>query len=212
MTVLNQNQFNRITKRFAGTGDYQIKLSHPYLIDNQIIATNGHIAVLFNQHILDFKYEPQKMDTKILGTMDSIITNTFGRFNADTSLKLSKMTIQTLIKFLKDNKKTHKEYGYPFFKVEISYIDKSLDFKIEFLDTDGELTQITHTIHYTDIRPTPYYDKRFTVMVSLDCLVNALMTLRETDNESTLNFTTDPLRPIMFENSMLQVLLLPVKA
>lgn len=204
---LNEKQFNRIAKRFLANGSIRKEMSTPYLLkDNRIMATDAHTAVLINAGNLDYAYTPINEDETTKGKMERLVEYLFNGFNASTSLTLSKSTIQDTIKALKAIKKEHKPL-----LIEISFNkDRVLDFTCHYNNDDMELVEVVHTIEYKDIQIPPHRNSEFTVTVNVDILINALMTLKETDSKSTLNFTDDPMKPMLLKNETLQIIVSPI--
>lgn len=87
-----------------------------------------------------------------------------------------------------------------------------MSFTFNYYDEDLEYIETTHVIECKSTQVAPYRDREFSVVVGTAYLINALMTLKETDRQSTLSFTDNRMKPILFENSTLQIIIAPTKS
>ena len=206
---LNRTQFDKIAKRFVSSNLTQGDLAIPYLIGDHIIASNSSSAVSIRMKRLNHPYILMAEDASTKAMLERLVERLFTNFETDISLVVSRRIIRELVKFLKEVRRGYKKYEI---KVEISCdVNRGLRFIVKHLGDNTESFIQEYEVECESEETTLYNDEHFTTTVSINHLIDAMLTLRESDNESILNFQIDPMSPMLFSNSSLQIILTPVR-
>lgn len=203
--ILNKKQLNRITKRFT-TGKENPDLSIPYLINgNRIMATNASITVLIDVRGLNYTYAPLKEESESTRSSLERLASHFEVSNISTSLTLNRKILQDIVRFLRSTTKIVKTT-----KTSIEFTESgALILQVVSTNPDESFNE-TYTVGKADVKTHHHRDSQFIVSVDTSYFTTVLTILRETDDSSILNFTDDARKPMLFTNSTLQTILMPI--
>lgn len=217
---LSNKQLNRITNRFVNRKRDRYNqlthkdLSYPYLINDKVVATDAHKMVVASVDKLDYIYTPKEEDVDRKRKIERVMAH-FSNQESSTILSLKNAPLNKLIKFLKTTEKLQspdEETGSISLRVEINFHNENdtLNFYILYFDKYDSECEIEHTIESKDMVIPQGYNKEITLYANSSYLIQCLMSLVETGNNHTISFN-EPLKPILLENSMIQMILLPMR-
>lgn len=197
---ISKKSFKRITKRFTSSS-INSNISIPYLIDGRlVVASNRESTVLINRLNLNHSYQPSIEEVSSVKATLLSLSNHYESLQTDMRLTVNKRVIHKIFKYLKREVRLLNSSH-----TSISYDNGELSFASR-TDTNSK-----HIVSSKCIEKLSYEDAPFSVTVGTNSLIDALLTLKETGNTSTVCFSSNASDPIVFTNTVLKVALKPIR-
>lgn len=188
---LTEFQLNRIIKRFTSKQSLHPLLKKPHQTSNFIIATDTHITLFLSNNATDIIISNGDESDETMETLSRLELNymTQSSFEPSTSFTLDNEIMKIIIKHLKG---THKELQTKQTKTRIVYSKLTNEINLTSVTLDDYYMEsdehMQSKAHYEPTSILYDVDNDFEVAISTNYLISALMTQRETEQCTTIEY------------------------